>query len=84
MGPTTGESAKFWMSVPNELLSQAEKPEDCYQREVAGMSGLPGRSQQGPGCRWVNARVGDSGGTEGPRTCSAGECSSRPSMTQVR
>jgi hypothetical protein len=34
-------------------------------------------------CRWVNPRVGDSGGTEGRRTCSAGECSSRPSITQV-
>ena len=24
-------------------------------------------------CRWVNPRVGDSGGTEGRRMCSAGE-----------
>ncbi|MGE5286730.1 MAG: hypothetical protein ACM3ML_05905 [Micromonosporaceae bacterium] len=29
-------------------------------------------------------RVGDSGGTEGRRACSAGECSSGPSMTQVQ
>jgi len=35
-------------------------------------------------CRWVNPKVGDSAGTEGRRTCSAGECSSRPSMTHVR
>ncbi len=35
-------------------------------------------------CRWVNPRVGDSAGTDGRRTCSAGECSSRPSITQVR
>ena len=35
-------------------------------------------------CRWVNPKVGDSAGTEGRRTCSAGECSRRPSMTQVR
>ena len=26
--------------------------------------------------RWVKPSVGDSGGTEGLRTCSAGECSS--------
>jgi hypothetical protein len=35
-------------------------------------------------CRWVNPRVGDSGGTVGRWTCSAGECSSRPSITQVQ
>ena len=35
-------------------------------------------------CRWVNPSVGDSAGTDGRRTCSAGEWSSRPSMTQVR
>ena len=29
-------------------------------------------------------KVGDSAGTEGRGTCSAGECSSRPSMTHVR
>jgi hypothetical protein len=35
-------------------------------------------------CRWVNPRVGDSADTAGRRTCSAGECSMRPSTTQVR
>src|SRR5580698_9834432 len=35
-------------------------------------------------CRWVNPRAGDSAGTEGRRTCSAGECSRTPSRTQVR
>jgi hypothetical protein len=35
-------------------------------------------------CRWVNPSVGDSAGTEGRRTCSEGECSKVPSMTQVR
>jgi hypothetical protein len=34
--------------------------------------------------RWVNPSVGDSAETDGRRTCSAGEWSSRPSMTQVR
>ena len=35
-------------------------------------------------CRWVSPRVGDSAGTLGRRTYSAGECSRTPSMTQVR
>jgi hypothetical protein len=34
-------------------------------------------------CRWVNPRVGDSAGTVGRRTCSAGECGMGPSRTQV-
>ena len=35
-------------------------------------------------CRWVKPSVGESAGTAGRRTCSAGECSMIPSMTQVR
>ena len=35
-------------------------------------------------CRCVSPSVGDSGGTLGRRTYSAGECSRTPSMTQVR
>jgi hypothetical protein len=35
-------------------------------------------------CRWVKPKVGDSAATLGRRTCSAGECSRTPSMTQVR
>ena len=35
-------------------------------------------------CRWVSPRVGDSAGTFGRRTYSAGECWRTPSMTQVR
>ena len=35
-------------------------------------------------CRWVNPRVGDSAGTAGRRTYSAGEWSITPSTTQVR
>jgi hypothetical protein len=31
-------------------------------------------------CRCVNPGVGDSAGTEGCRTCSAGECSRTPSI----
>ena len=37
-----------------------------------------------PNYRCVNPRVGDPAGTAGRRTCSAGECSSTPSRTQVR
>jgi hypothetical protein len=35
-------------------------------------------------CRWVGPGVGDSAGTFGRRTYSAGECSRTPSITQVR
>ena len=35
-------------------------------------------------CRCVRPRVGDSGGTLGRRTYSAGECASTSSITQVR
>jgi hypothetical protein len=35
-------------------------------------------------CRWVNPSVGDSAGTPGRRTCSAGECYRTPSRAQVR
>ena len=34
-------------------------------------------------CRWVSPRVGESAGTVGQRTCSAGDCASTPSVTQV-
>ena len=35
-------------------------------------------------CRWVSPRVGDSAGTRGRRTYSAGELSRTPSIAQVR
>jgi len=35
-------------------------------------------------CRWVRPSVGDSGGTVGRRTYSAGKFARTPSMTQVR
>jgi hypothetical protein len=35
-------------------------------------------------CRWVNPSVGDSAGTAGRRTCSAGECCKMLSRAQVR
>ena len=63
---------------------QAEQPEHAYQREVARVRGLPGRGEQCLELQVGEPRVSDSGGTDGRRTCSAGEWSSRPSMTQVR
>ena len=35
-------------------------------------------------CKWVKPKVGDSAGTVGRRTCSAGEGARTLSMTQVR
>jgi hypothetical protein len=35
-------------------------------------------------CRCVNPNVGDTDGTTGRRTCSAGDWSRTPSMTAVR
>ena len=35
-------------------------------------------------CRWDRPRVGDSGGTFGRLTCSAGDAGMMPSMAQVR
>ncbi len=63
---------------------QAEEGEHGHQREVARVRRLAGRGEQASNCRWVNPRVGDSAGTAGGRTCSAGECSMRPSRTRVR
>jgi hypothetical protein len=55
-------------------------PDERWPQDIGALAILDGASN----CRWVNPRVGDSEGTEGRRTCSAGECSSRPSKTQVR
>ena len=63
---------------------QAQQPQHGYQREVARVGGFAGGGEQGLELQVGEPSVGDSGGTEGRRTCSAGECSSRPSMTQVR
>jgi hypothetical protein len=63
---------------------QAEQPEHGHQREVARIRRLAGCGEQGLELQVGEAQVGDSAGTAGRRTCSAGECPSRPSMTQVR
>jgi hypothetical protein len=61
---------------------QAEEAQHGHQGEVVRISRLAGGGEQG--ARWVNPGVGDSVGTDGRRTCSAGECPSTPSTTQVR
>jgi hypothetical protein len=63
---------------------QAEQAEHGYQREVIRVRRLAAAVSSASNCRWVNPRVGDSAGTAGRRTCSAGECSRMPSRTQVR
>lgn len=62
---------------------QAEKSEHCDEREVTRRWRLTGSGQQCLKLQ-VGEPQGDAAGTEGRRTCSAGECSSRPSMTHVR
>jgi hypothetical protein len=63
---------------------QAEQSEHGHQGEVMPAGGLAGGAEQGPELQAVNPRVGDSSGTAGRRTCSAGDWSRTPSMTQVR
>jgi hypothetical protein len=63
---------------------QAEQPEHGDQGEVVPVSGLAAAVSNASNCRCVNPRLGDSAGTAGRRTYSAGERSRTPSMTQVR
>jgi hypothetical protein len=63
---------------------EAEQLEHGDQGEVAWLDDSRTAVSRASNCRWVNPRVGDSGGTAGLRTCSAGECARMPSMSQVR
>jgi hypothetical protein len=63
---------------------QAHQPEHGNQRQVIRVGGLTAAVSMASNCSRLNPSVGDSGGTGGRRTCSAGECSSTPSITQVR
>jgi len=62
---------------------QPEQAERGDQGEVLTVGRLAG-GQQRLELQVVSPSVGDSGGTVGRRSHCAGECSSRPSMTQVR
>ena len=63
---------------------QAKQAQHGDQGEVVAVSGLAGRSEQGLELQVREPGVGDSVGTAGRRTCSAGEFSRTPSTTQVR
>jgi len=63
---------------------QAQQAEHGHQDEPFRLADSRAAVSRASNCRCVNPSVGDSAGTAGRRTCSAGECSSTPSMTQVR
>jgi len=63
---------------------RAEKPSMATSAKSQLLPDWRAAASRASNCGWVNPRVGDSAGTEGRRTCSAGECSRRPSMTAVR
>jgi hypothetical protein len=63
---------------------QAQQAEHGHQREVAWIGDWRAAASRASNCRRVKPSVGDSAGTAGRRTFSAGECSRTPSMTQVR
>jgi hypothetical protein len=63
---------------------QAQQPEHGHQREVVIVDRLSRGGQQRLELQVSEPEGGRLGGTFGRRTCSAGECSSTASMTQVR
>jgi hypothetical protein len=63
---------------------QAEQSKHGHQREVTWVRRFPGGGEQGLELQVGEPSVGDSAGTAGRRTCSAGKCSKMPSITQVR
>lgn len=63
---------------------QPEETEHGDQRETFGLGESLAAVRSASNCRWVRPSVGDSAGTLGLRTYSAGECASAPSITQVR
>ena len=63
---------------------QIQQAEHGHQSKVVPVGGLAGGGQQGLELQVGEPELGDSAGTAGRRTCSAGEFSSTPSMTQVR
>ena len=63
---------------------QAKKAEHADERRALGLGESRPAIKSASNWRWDRPRVGDSGGTRGRRTCSAGDCASTPSMTAVR
>jgi hypothetical protein len=73
------------MSAP--VASKIRKPSRLSMATSAkspGLSDSRAAVSRASNCRCVNPSVGDPAGTDGRRTCSAGECSSTLSRTQVR
>jgi len=64
--------------------SQAQQPQHGTKAKSFRLADWRAAVSRASNCRWVNPRVGDSAGTAGRRTCSAGEYSRTPSITQVR
>jgi hypothetical protein len=62
---------------------QPEEAEHGHQREVVDVARLPSGREHRLELQMGRPRVGESAGTVGRRTCSAGEWSRTPSMTQV-
>ena len=78
-------SPRSSMSAPQ--ASKIRSPSRPSMATSAKSSGLDDRravTSIASNCRWVSPSVGDSGGTLGRRTYSAGEWASTASMTQVR
>jgi hypothetical protein len=63
---------------------QAKEPEHGTSAKSHGSDDWRAAVSSASNCRRVKPKVGDSAATLGRRTCSAGESSRTPSMTQVR
>jgi hypothetical protein len=73
------------MSVPvASKIRKPSRPSMATSAKSYGFADWRAAVSRASNCRRVNPRVGDSAGTAGRRTCSAGECSMMPSRTQVR
>ena len=73
------------MSAPvASKIRRPSSPSIATSAKSHGFSDSRAAVSRASNCRWVNPSVGDSAGTAGRRTCSAGECSMIPSMAQVR
>ena len=82
-------STRWPCSSPRSVMSvlvasKIRRPSIATSAKSHGCGDWRAAVSRASNCRWVKPRVGDSAGTAGRRTCSAGECSRTPSMAQVR
>ena len=76
-------STRWPCSSPRSAMSAAvaskirkpSSPSMATSAKSCGFADSRAAVSRASNCRWVNPRVGDSAGTTGRRTCSAGECS---------